>query len=93
MWLRADLEVLLERVSRRGNRPLLKRGDPREILSKLIDERYPIYAEADIVVDSLNGPHEAVVEKIVQSLAGYLKADVAAAGPRSVENPCPNPTN
>lgn len=93
VWLRADLEVLLERVSRRGNRPLLKRGDPREILSKLIEERYPIYAEADIVVDSLNGPHEAVVEKIVQSLAAYLKADVAAGARRSEGNPCPSPTN
>ncbi len=92
VWLRADLEVLLERVSRRDNRPLLKRGDPREILSELIEERYPVYAEADIVIDSLNGPHEAVVEKIVQCLATYLKADAASA-PRAEENPCPNPTN
>ena len=92
VWLRADLEVLLERVSRRDNRPLLKRGDPREILSELIEERYPVYAEADIVVDSLNGPHEAVVEQIVRRLAAYLKANAAAA-PRSEGNPCPGTTN
>jgi len=92
VWLRADPEVLLERVSRRDNRPLLKRGDLREILSELIEERYPVYAEADIVVDSLNGPHEAVVEQIVRRLAAYLKANAAAA-PRSEGNPCPGTTN
>ena len=93
VWLRADLDVLLERVSRRDNRPLLKRGDPREILSKLIEERYPVYAGADIVVDSMNAPHEAMVERIVQRLAARLKANAAAGAPRSEGDPCPNPTS
>ncbi|MBO0712220.1 MAG: shikimate kinase, partial [Acetobacteraceae bacterium] len=52
LWLRADLEVLIERVSRRSNRPLLNRGDPRAILAELIERRYPVYAQADVVVDS-----------------------------------------
>lgn len=68
IWLRAELDVLLERVSRKRNRPLLERGDKSEILRRLMDERYPIYAEADITVDSNPGPHIAVVEQIVETL-------------------------
>jgi shikimate kinase len=68
VWLRADLDLLVSRVTRRDNRPLLKQGDPRDIMQRLMDERYPVYAEADIVVDSDDGPHEAVVERIVAAL-------------------------
>lgn len=68
VWLKADLPVLLERVSRRDNRPLLRTGDKSEILQKLIDERYPIYAQADITVDSNHGSHESVVENIIAEL-------------------------
>ena len=71
VWLKADLPVLLERVSRRDNRPLLKTGDKSEILQKLIDERYPIYAQADITIDSNFGPHESVVEDIVKALKNW----------------------
>ncbi|MGH7126643.1 MAG: shikimate kinase, partial [Stellaceae bacterium] len=53
IWLRADLDLLHQRVLRRSNRPLLKRGDPREILARLIDERYPLYGEADMIVDTV----------------------------------------
>ncbi|MCH8155094.1 MAG: shikimate kinase [Proteobacteria bacterium] len=52
VWLRADLELLLKRTGRRSNRPLLKRGNPREILEKLIAERYSVYGQADVIVDS-----------------------------------------
>src|SRR3546814_10746780 len=45
VWLRADAELLLRRTSRRNNRPLLKRGDPHEILNRLIEERHPVYAQ------------------------------------------------
>jgi shikimate kinase len=68
IWLKADLPVLVERVSRRDNRPLLKTGDKGEILKKLIDERYPVYSQADITIDSNFGSHEAVVEDIVAAL-------------------------
>lgn len=68
VWLKADLPVLLERVSRRDNRPLLKTGDKSEILRKLMDERYPVYAQADITVDSNFGSHESVVADIISSL-------------------------
>lgn len=72
VWLRADLELLLERVSRRDNRPLLKSGDPREILSRLIDERHPVYAEADIIVDSQDGPPGPTVERVFAALQEKL---------------------
>ncbi|MFO7856457.1 MAG: shikimate kinase [Paracoccaceae bacterium] len=71
VWLRADLDTLYERVGRRGGRPLLAAGDPREILARLIRERHPVYAEADLVVDSAAGDrHEAVVDRIVAALGG-----------------------
>ena len=68
VWLRAALDVLADRVSRNDNRPLLNRGNPRGILEKLIELRYPIYAEADLVVDSDSGPHFKVVEQIIWKL-------------------------
>ena len=69
VWLRADLDVLLKRTGRRGNRPLLAQGDPRAILSRLLDQRAPAYAEADIVVDSGVGPIGEIVGRIVEALA------------------------
>src|SRR5579859_5380824 len=53
IWLRAELELLLARVARRDNRPLLKAGDPRTVLASLMEKRYPVYAEADLIVDSI----------------------------------------
>lgn len=68
VWLRTELDVLVRRVGRRGNRPLLAQGDPRETLERLLALRNPVYAEADLAVDSDDGPHEAVVERIVVEL-------------------------
>ena len=75
IWLRADLDLLTARVSRRGNRPLLADGEPRPILQRLIGERYPIYAEADIVVDSVDGPHEQTLQAVLNALGNYREAD------------------
>lgn len=68
VWLKADLEVLVERVSRRDNRPLLKQGDKTAILDKLMQERYPVYALADIAIDSNTGTHESVVDATMAAL-------------------------
>ena len=68
VWLRADLDVLVARCRRRANRPLLKGGEARTILAGLMAERYPVYAKADITIDSVDGPHDAVVDKIVGAL-------------------------
>lgn len=78
IWVRADLDLLLRRTSRRNNRPLLKTGDPRKILSNLIDERYPVYAEADIVVDSADKPPEVTVDRTLKALRAYLGQTAAA---------------
>jgi shikimate kinase len=69
IWLRADLDVLVARVSRRSNRPLLKAGDARAILAQLIERRYPVYAEADLVIDSGEGPPEATIGRVLAALA------------------------
>lgn len=68
VWIKAPLELLLDRVQRRNTRPLLRSGDPREILERLLDERNPIYAQADIHVESEDGPHGAQVERIIAAL-------------------------
>ncbi len=69
IWLKADLDVLLERVGRRDTRPLLKSGDRKAIMARLMEERYPVYEEAELVIDSNTGSHEGVVEAIVDALA------------------------
>ncbi len=68
IWLRADIDVLVERVSRRNTRPLLEQGDKRVILTKLMNDRSPIYNQADLVVDSGMGAHETVVAEIIELL-------------------------
>ncbi len=68
VWLRADLDLLVKRTSKRNTRPLLRQGNPREILQKLIDERYPIYAEANVTIDTADVPHDEVVDTIVAAL-------------------------
>ncbi len=80
IWLRATLDVLSRRVKRRGDRPLLKSADPIETLKRLIDERYPVYAEADLTVESRDVPHEAIVEEVIESLRGYLQSHPPAEG-------------
>jgi shikimate kinase len=68
VWLRAPLEVLVTRVSRRDTRPLLRHGERRETMERLLAEREPFYAQAEIVVDVDNGPHGIAVERIVAGL-------------------------
>lgn len=77
VWLRAELDVLFDRVRRRGNRPLLRQGDPREVLARLMDQRYPIYAEADIVVDSTAQPADRTTGQVIDALHAYLQAEKA----------------
>jgi shikimate kinase len=75
IWLRADLDVLLRRVSRRDNRPLLKVENKEEVLRQLIEERYPIYEEADIIVQSQDGPHEETVNDVIAALKRLSEGD------------------
>jgi shikimate kinase len=68
IWLRAPVDLLVSRVDRRDTRPLLRQGDPREIIERLLRERAPLYAEADFAIDSVDGPHTAAVERILDLL-------------------------
>ncbi|MQA66366.1 MAG: shikimate kinase [Alphaproteobacteria bacterium] len=74
VWLKANLDTLVKRTSRRGGRPLLKRGDPRKILASLIDERYPVYGEADLTVETGEESPEIVVKRVLAALEAHLGA-------------------
>ncbi len=80
IWLKPEIEVLLRRVRKRSNRPLLQTADPEATLRRILSERGPTYALADITIESRDGPHEAVVEAIAEALR---KRAAAAAAPRS----------
>jgi shikimate kinase len=72
IWLRAPLDVLMKRVSKRDHRPLLKEDDPQAVMQRLMDERYPIYAEADLTIDTAHTPHHTAVIAILAALREYL---------------------
>jgi shikimate kinase len=72
IWLKAEFDVLMKRIKRRHDRPLLKTEDPGATLRKLMDERYPIYALADLTVQSREVLHERIVDEIVSALAGRM---------------------
>lgn len=74
IWLRADVEVLARRVARKDNRPLLTGKDPLVVLRDLAEVRYPVYAEADIVVDSGDAPHNVTVDNVIKALAAHLES-------------------
>lgn len=78
VWLRAELAVLFERVSKKQNRPLLKTDDPKATLSRLMDERYPVYALADITVQTRDDRKEVIVAETLDALARQLDAGEAA---------------
>lgn len=79
VWLRADLELLLKRTGRRNNRPLLKTGDPRSILKSLMEERYPVYSEADITIDSVDAPPDVTVNRVERAVLDFLDRQEVAA--------------
>ena len=77
IWLNADFEVLMRRIRRRHDRPLLRTDDPGATLQRLMDERYPVYALADLTLQSRDVPHDRIVEEIVDTLA---LAELGTAG-------------
>jgi shikimate kinase len=72
IWLNAEFEVLMKRIRRRHDRPLLKTDDPGATLRELIAARYPVYALADLTVQSREVPHDKIVDEIVSALADQL---------------------
>lgn len=72
VWLKADLDVLMKRVRRRTDRPLLKTDDPEAVLRRLMDERYPVYAEASVTVMSREAAHDEIVDDVLRALTAFL---------------------
>jgi len=72
IWLRAELPVLMRRVGKRDTRPLLKGNDPEGVMRSLMETRYPVYAEADLTVESRDVPHDTIVGEIIDALSGHL---------------------
>ncbi|MBN9348211.1 MAG: shikimate kinase [Devosia sp.] len=73
VWMRADFELLFQRVQRRSNRPLLKTANPRQTLMDLIDRRYPTYAQADVTVVSTDVPQDQVASDVIDALLAHLR--------------------
>ena len=73
VWIKADFDLLFARVSRRSHRPLLKTTNPRATLQKLIDDRYPIYAEADVTVISRDVPQDVVAGDLIEAVLDHLQ--------------------
>lgn len=72
VWIHSDIDTLVERTSRRNTRPLLKNGDPREILTRLYEEREPFYSQAQVKVTSKNAPHSETAEAILKAIDAWL---------------------
>jgi shikimate kinase len=81
VWLRAELPLLVRRVGKRTNRPLLKTGDPEVVLQNLMETRYPTYALADVTVESRDVPHDVIVAEIVTQLSQLLLAPPPEVSP------------
>lgn len=73
VWLNADLETLVARVSRRSDRPLLTDGNQREVLEQLIGERYPVYQEADIHVPTFDEPTSSTVDRVIEAISDFIR--------------------
>lgn len=86
VWLKGDLDVLMDRVKRRNHRPLLKTDDPEATMKKLIDERYPVYAGADITVQSRDVAHDVIVREILTALDA-AEEDAASSPAKKRRNP------
>jgi shikimate kinase/3-dehydroquinate synthase len=89
IWLKPDFEVLMRRVRKRSNRPLLQTADPEETLRRLLQERGPIYGLADLIIEPRDGPHDVVVEAIVTALGAHLAARAQAGAPNGADSAPP----
>jgi shikimate kinase len=77
VWLKADLDVLVRRIARKDTRPLLAGKDPMVVLQAQADARYPIYSQADIVVETGDAAHYVTVEQVLNALAAYFAEQTA----------------
>lgn len=80
VWLKAELDLLMERVSKKQNRPLLKNDNPRAVLARLMEERYPVYGLADITVLTRDERKEVIATEAIGALSRHLGVAQAAGG-------------
>ncbi len=84
IWLKADADIIMRRVRRRSDRPLLQTADPEETVNRLLSEREPVYSHADITIASRDVPHDKIVEECIDALHARLAGEVAAGDPAAV---------
>src|SRR3954466_4376888 len=75
IWLKADIDIIMRRVKRRADRPLLQTADPAATVGRLIEEREPVYQHADITIWSREVPHERIVDECLDALQAWLRGD------------------
>ena len=80
VWLKAELDVLMDRVGKKQNRPLLKNADPRAVMIRLMDERYPVYANADVTVLTRDEKKDVIAGEVINALATRLGVAREAQG-------------
>lgn len=78
VWLKADLDLLMKRVMKRNDRPLLRTADPEAVMRRLIEDRYPVYAEADVTVECRDVQHAQMVNDVLRALARKAQSESAA---------------
>jgi shikimate kinase len=81
IWLKADADIIMRRVKRRADRPLLRTADPAGTVERLIGEREPFYRHADLTIWSRDVPHEKIVDECIEALHARLCGEVATATP------------
>jgi len=79
IWLKADADVIMRRVKRRADRPLLQTPDPAGTVSRLLEQREPVYQNADLTIASRDVPHDRIVDECIEALRAHLCGDRAAA--------------
>ncbi|WP_445219277.1 shikimate kinase [Bradyrhizobium sp. Pa8] len=84
IWLKADPDVIMRRVRRRADRPLLQTADPEGTVTRLLTEREPIYGHADLTIASRDVPHDKIVEECIETLRAHLRGEQAAQSPADV---------
>lgn len=81
VWLKADIDTLMDRVTKKQHRPLLKNPDPRAVMQRLMSERYPVYAKADVTVLTRDERKEVIAAEVIDALAAALGGGVATEPP------------
>src|SRR5712691_4523952 len=86
IWLKADADIIMKRVKRRADRPLLRTADPAATVGRLIEEREPVYRHADLTIWSRDVPHDKIVDECIDAIYGWLCGAGAASAPKQTSD-------